>query len=145
MTMYNDDDEQRRRTTTTTNNDDDEQRRQQRRTTTTTSTTTTSTTTTSTTKRLGGEVIQQSTLVTANDDVDRKQRFRTKMNVDRKRRHQTTNDETWEGGKYKNTTISIGPLVVSWTLSAVQSFDVELKLRHQTTTTPSETREGGPI
>ena len=100
-------------------------------------------TTTSTTNRLGGEVLQQSALVTANDNVERKQRCRTKTNVDRKRRHQTTNDKIWEGGKYKNTTISISPLVVSWTLSAIQSFDVERKRRHQTTTTPSETREGG--
>ena len=97
------------------------------------------------TKRLGGEVIQQSALVTANNDVERKQRCRTKTNVDRKRRHQTTNKETWEGGKYNNTTISISPLVMSWTLSAVQSFDVERKRRHQTLTTPSETRERGAI
>ena len=58
---------------------------------------------------------------------------------------QTMMTRLGKGGKYKNTTISINPLVVSWTLLDVQSFDVERKQRNQTTTTPSETQEGGAI
>ena len=64
-----------------------------------------------------------------------------------KRTNKQTNERTNKrtNKQTKNTTISISPLVVSRTLSAVQSFDVERKGRHQTTTTPSETREGGAI
>jgi hypothetical protein len=88
-------------------------------------------------------------------DCERRQRTRTTTitnndNGEQRRRRTTMttnnydddvdNKETWGGS---NTTINISPLVVSWTLSAVQSFDVKRKRRHQTTTTPSETREGG--
>jgi hypothetical protein len=74
-----------------------------------------------------------------NSDVERK---RTSIEKDDIKRPTT---RLGKGGKYKNTTISINPSVVSWTLSAVQSFDSEHKRQHQTTATPYETREGGGI
>jgi hypothetical protein len=117
------------------NNDGEQQWRQ---------TTTTTTTTKLTTKRLEGEVIQKSALDAKNDEVKQKQRCRTKTIVDRKRQHQTTNNETWEGGKYNNTTLSINLLVG-------QSFDVKRKRRHQTTTTSNnddnvrDSRGGGNL
>ena len=54
----------------------------------------------------------------------------TAMSKTNKRRSKmtTSNDQQRDlgRGKYKNTTISLSPLVVSWTLSAVQSFDVNV-------------------
>ena len=138
-TTNNNGNKRQQQQTTTTNNNDDEQQQWQ---------------TTMTTNNNNDNVDEKETWGGSNPTIsishDERRRW-TETAMSNENEHQlkmTTSNNQWQDlgrGKHKNATISISPLVMSWIFLAFQSFYVERKQRHQTTTTKYKTWEGRAI